>query len=180
MSITYPHVTVELLLTDRHIDLVGDEIDIGLHVDVPADPNTIVRKLIGSRRILCASPGYVARRGDPSRPEDLLQHQCLCLVRGRHVYNRWLLVDGETRKEVHVRGALACSSAEVIHAWALAGHGIARKAGWDVHQDIAEGRLVRVLPDYEAEDINLYLTYASKALMPQRIRVFIDHVGAEL
>jgi DNA-binding transcriptional LysR family regulator len=176
----YPHITVELLLTDHQLDLVGDEIDVGLHVDVPPDPGTIVRKLIGSRRILCASPDYVVRHGMPTRPEDLTEHRCLCLTRGRHIYDHWLLVRGEVRKDIRVAASLICSSGEVLHSWALAGYGIARKAGWDVEEDLADGRLVRLLPDYEAEEISLYVTYTSKRLMPKRVRVFIDHIVEKL
>ncbi len=85
----YPHVTVELVLTDDRVDVIGDELDVGLHVDRPHDGNIVVRKLLSSRRVVCASPDYLAEHGTPGRPEDLLGHECLRLVRGRHVFDSW-------------------------------------------------------------------------------------------
>lgn len=176
----YPHVTVELVLTDGRMDILGDDLDVALQVDHPDDGNIVVKKLIASRRVVCASPAYIAQHGAPTVPEDLLQHRCLLLVRGRHVFDFWPFMKNGARRDVRVRGRLFSSSAEVVHGWARAGHGVVLKALWDVEEDLASGRLVELLPDYSCNEINLYATYASRIHLPRRVRLFLDHIAAGL
>lgn len=174
----YPQLTIELVLTDSRVDVVGDELDVGLHIDEPQDGNTVVRKILSSRRVICAAPAYLDANGAPIAPEDLLQHNCLCLVRGRHVFNTWSVAVGGTRRDLQVAGSLTSNSAEVLHGWALAGAGIVFKALWDIEDDLKEGRLVEVLGDYRSDQMNLYATYPSKAYLPRRVRVFLDYMIA--
>ena len=176
----FPQVSVELVLTDRRLDLIGEELDVGLHVDQPSDASIIVRRLLSSHRVLCASPAYLEAHGAPAVPEDLSTHECLCLVRGRHIYDRWTLTKDTSRQEIHVRGALRSTSAEVVQGWAVAGFGIALKASWDVQEEFTNGSLQEVLPDYRAEPINLYVTYASRVFLPRRTRSFIDYMAEHL
>ena len=170
----FPHVTVELVLTDNRVDVVGDELDIGLHIDEPHDTSIVIRKLLSSRRVPCASPGYLAAHGRPVVPADLRHHNCLCLVRGRHVFNTWRFAIDGAPQEVYVRGSLTSTSAEVIYGWALAGQGIAFKAAWDIGDDLAAGRLEDLLPDCVADEVNIYLTYFTRLHLARRSRVFID------
>ncbi|HEY6833599.1 MAG TPA: LysR family transcriptional regulator [Pseudolabrys sp.] len=172
----YPHVTIELVLSDSILDVVGDDLDVGLHIDVPPDGNVIVRKLISSRRVACASPAYIAEHGIPARPEDLLAHACIRLVRGRHVYDNWTFVDGKQQLDVQVRGALLTNNAEVLHGWVLDGYGMALKALWDIEDDLKAGRLVEVLAPFAHDAINLYLIYPTRTHLPSRVRVFIDFI----
>lgn len=176
----YPHVSVELVLTDGRMDILGDDLDVALQVDRPDDGNIVVRKLVSSRRVVCASPAYIAQHGAPTEPGDLLHHKCLLLVRGRHVFDLWPFRKDGAPSDVKVRGLLYSSSAEVVHGWALLGHGIVLKALWDVEEDLASGRLVELLPDFSCNEINLYATYASKTHLPRRVRLFLDHVSAEI
>jgi DNA-binding transcriptional LysR family regulator len=172
----YPHVTIELVLTDSFLDVVGDDLDVGLHVDVPLDGNVIARKLISSRRVTCASPAYLAKHGVPARPEDLLAHACIRLVRGRHVFDTWTFVDDKQLLDVQVRGALSTSNAEVLHGWILDGYGMGLKALWDIEDDLKAGRLVEVLAPFAHDTINLYLIYPTRNHLPGRVRVFIDFI----
>ena len=172
----YPHVTIELVLTDSFLDVVGDDLDVGLHVDVPLDGNVIARKLISSRRVACASPAYIAKHGVPARPEDLLAHTCIRLVRGRHVFDNWTFVDDKQPLDVQVRGALLTNNAEVLHGWILDGYGMGLKALWDIEDDLKAGRLVEVLAPFAHDTINLYLIYPTRSHLPGRVRVFIDFI----
>jgi DNA-binding transcriptional LysR family regulator len=171
-----PRVTIELVLTDSVLDIVGDDLDIGLHVDEPLDGNVITRKLISSRRVACASPAYIAKHGVPARPEDLRAHACIRLVRGRHVFDNWTFVDDNQPLEVQVRGALLTSNAEVMHGWILDGYGIGLKALWDIEDDLKAGRLVEILAPFAHNTINLYLIYPTRKHLPGRVRVFMDFI----
>jgi DNA-binding transcriptional LysR family regulator len=172
----YPHVTIELVLTDSFLDIVGDDLDVGLHVDAPLDGSVIARKLISSRRVTCASPAYIAEHGVPARPEDLLARTCIRLVRGRHIFGTWTFVDDKRLLDVQVRGALLTNNAEVLHGWILDGYGVGLKALWDIEDDLKAGRLVEVLAPFAHDTINLYLIYPTRSHLPRRVRVFIDFI----
>ena len=170
----FPTISVELFLSDSPFDIIGDELDIGLQLDTPSDGSLISRRLLSSRRVVCASPEYIARHGAPQRPDDLLKHGCLRLVRGRHLFDRWLFKEAGRRREVQVHGTLSSNNAEVVHGWALMGRGVALKALWDIEEDLEAGRLVALLTPFACDEINLNVVYATRAHLPPRIRVFID------
>lgn len=174
----YPRVTVELSLNDAIVDVLADDFDIAMHVDQPLDGNMICRKILSSRRVVCASPDYLSQHGTPSKPEDLLEHECICLVRGRHIFDRWPFSLAGTVEELRVSGALRTNHGEVLHGWALSGHGIALKALWDIQEDLRAGRLVEILAPFTASELNLYAVYPTRSHLPPRVRVFIDFMLA--
>ena len=176
----HPDVTVELVLSDSRADVIGNDLDLALHVDQPVDGDIITRLLLPSRRVVCASPDYLIRRGRPAAPADLLGHDCVLLVRGHQIYDRWTFVENGKPLEVRVRGKLSTSSAEVMHDWILSGHGVGLKALWDIEDDLAEGRLVEVLAPFTDNAINLYVIYGTRSHLPKRVRVFIDFVVGAL
>jgi DNA-binding transcriptional LysR family regulator len=176
----YPHVTIELVLNDSQVDVTGDDLDVGLLVDRPTDGNVISRQLLSSRRVVCASPEYIALHGVPEKPEDLLRHDCIRLVRGRHVFDRWTFVENKKPREVRVRGTLITNNSEVMHGWALMGRGLVLKALWDIEDDLKNGRLVEVLAPFAHNVINLYAVYPSRTHLPPRVRVFLDFVIASI
>jgi DNA-binding transcriptional LysR family regulator len=176
----YPEVTVELVLDDSRTDVVGDDLDLALHIDQPVDGDVITRLVLPSRRVVCASPDYIAGRGRPETPADLLRHDCIRLVRGHQVYDRWTFVESGKPCEVRVGGTLSTSSSELLHDWILAGHGVGLKALWDIEDDLAEGRLVELLAAYTDNPLNLYVIYPTRSHLPNRVRVFIDFVVGAL
>jgi DNA-binding transcriptional LysR family regulator len=176
----YPRVSIELVLNDSQVDVVGDDLDVGLLADQPTDGNVISRQLLSSRRVACASPEYIAEHGVPEKPEDLLRHDCIRLVRGRHVFDRWIFVENNNPREVRVHGTLLTNNAEVMHGWALMGRGLVLKALWDIEDDLRDGRLIEVLAPFARDAINLYAVYPTRTHLPPRVRVFIDFAIASL
>lgn len=176
----YPGVSIELVLDDSQIDVVGDELDVGLITDQPTDGNLTSRQLLSSRRVVCAAPEYIAEHGVPEKPDDLLRHDCIRLVRGRHVFDRWTFAENNEIREVRVRGTLMTDNAEVMHGWALKGCGLTLKALWDIEDELKDGRLVEVLAPFAHNAINLYAVYPTRAHLPLRVRVFIDFVIATI
>jgi DNA-binding transcriptional LysR family regulator len=176
----YPRISIELVLDDSPFDVLGDDLDVGLLSDQPTDGNVISRQLLASRRVVCASPDYIAAHGVPQRPEDLLQHDCIRLVRGRHIFDRWTFIENGQPREVHVRGTLMTNNAEVMHGWALMGRGLVLKALWDIEDELKDGRLVEVLAPFTDSAINLYAVYPTRTHLPPRVRVFLDFVIASI
>ena len=167
-----PDLEVLLVLSDAGLHPVDDELEIVLRNGMPEDPAIVVRKLLTSRRVVCATPSYLAAHGTPRILDDLLQHNCIRLVRGRHVFDQWPFNENGKRRLVSVRGTLASTSGEVLHDWVLASMGIGLKALWDVHDELRSGALVECLPDYWCDEIELYACFASRGHMPRRVRAF--------
>jgi DNA-binding transcriptional LysR family regulator len=176
----HPEVTVELVLSDARANVVGDDLDLALHIDQPVDGDIITRLVLPSRRVVCASPDYISRRGRPEAPADLLRHDCIHLVRGHLLFDRWTFVEDGKPLEVRVRRTLSTNSAEVVHDWILSGRGVGLKALWDIEDDLAEGRLVELLAPFTDSEINLYVIYRTRSHLPNRVRVFIDFVVSGL
>lgn len=171
----HPEVTVQFTLSDIGLDVIDDGLDIAIRAGMPDDPGIVVRRLLSSRRVVCATPDYLARHGAPATPDDLLNHNCIRLMRRQRTFDEWRFQtpEGEIRN-VQVSGTLLTSSGEVMHQWTLEGRGIGMKALWDVSDDLAEGRLVECLAPYAANDIALYATFPKQVYMPPRMRVFLD------
>lgn len=179
-SARYPRVTIELVLSDSFTDVAGDDLDVGLLIDKPTDTSMISRRLLSSRRVVCASPQYLERNGIPVSPEDLLQHDCLRLVRGRRVFDRWVFQEHGEEREVQVKGTLLSDNAEVIHDWAVSGHGVVLKALWDIQSDLQEGRLIELLQPYACDYLFLYAVFPSRRHLPPRVRVLLDFMANAL
>jgi DNA-binding transcriptional LysR family regulator len=176
----YPGIQVHLNLSDSGLDVIDDGLDVALRVGLPTDASVIAKKILSTRRILCAAPSYLKRHGIPRRPEDLLQHDCIRLVRGRRVMDAWSFQEGGRRFEMTVRGTLTTTSGEVVHNWVRAGRGIGLKAVWDVQPDLDAGTIVECLKDFWCDEIELFAICANRQHIFPRTRVFLYLVAAKL
>ena len=172
----YPGITVELVLSDSQLQLLESEIDVGLQMDLPSDGNLVSRTVMTGLRVVCASPEYLATHAPLQRPVDLLQHNCIRLVRGRHVLENWPFKEDGRLTQIQVRGSLLTNNAEVVHDWAVAGRAVGLKALWDIQEDLRTGRLIRLLQPFECDEAKLYVTYATRTHLPPRMRLFIDFI----
>jgi len=177
-GILYPDLTVELLLTDAIVDMLAERIDVAVRLGPLADSTLIAQQLMRTWYLVCASPQYLQRSGQPERPSDVEQHNCLLfpLVGFR---SRWIFRDqnGST-SEAPVSGRTIISSASALQQCALAGMGLTLLPHWLVEDDLQAGKLVNVFPDYNvtATDFSTaaWLVYPSRAYIPLKVRVFID------
>ena len=176
----YPKVRIELTLTDARPDILETELDVAIQTKRPTVGDVVSRKLLSSRRVICAAPSYLLTRGRPDTPEDLAHHDCLCVTRGARVYDQWTVQGPQAPMKVVVSGSLTSNSTDTIHHWALDGAGVAIKALWDIEDDLRAGRLVELLPDYACDDIHLYATHFTRRHVPARIRAFIDFLVEHL
>lgn len=126
--------------------------------------------------MVCAAPDYLAQHGQPEIPEELSQHNCLRLVRGRQVVDEWRFQRDGVSLEVQVKGTLSSTSGEVVHDWALAGMGVALKAEWDIVEDLANGRLVECLERFSVVDLCLYGVFLPRPRQTRRLRVLLNYL----
>ncbi|MDX2319889.1 MAG: LysR family transcriptional regulator, partial [Moritella sp.] len=178
----YPDVVPYLYLNDRISNIAESGIDIVIRYGELADSSLISRRLSSSWRVLCASPEYLAKSGTPLTPEDLIEHDCLVMLRGNEELKTWHFQQQEHKTAVTVVPKRLSDDGDVIRHWALAGAGIALKSIVDVEADINSGRLVTVLDGYmknfntsrSVSSADLNVIYTSKQYQPKRIRLFLD------
>ena len=176
----HPGVRAHLTLSDSGLEVGQDALDVVLRFGHPREQALIARKLATVRRVLCAAPAYLARRGTPLSLDDLAAHDCLLLTRRHGLADPWRFGAGAGTRAVEAAGRLSSGSGEVLHRWALDGHGISLEAHWDVADDLAAGRLVTVLDEAVSPPLDLYATFQPGQPVPPRIRLFVDFVADRL
>ncbi|XUW89821.1 LysR family transcriptional regulator [Burkholderia sp. M6-3] len=170
----YPGVSVDLRLTDQLVDLVDAGIDVAIRIGVLKDSSLVARRLAVNRRVLCAAPSYLAQRGTPHHPSDLVQHECMILSDQRD----WAFETPAGTLDVRVSGRMVTDNGEVIRDALLAGFGIALKSTWDVAPFLRTGELVSVLENYPlAEKVAIWAVYPSRAFVPPKTLAFIDFLA---
>jgi DNA-binding transcriptional LysR family regulator len=155
-----PEIQLDVELTDRRIDLVEAGVDLAIRLGELEDSSLVARKICDVERLICASPAYLARRGTPRLPEDLLQHNCLW-ISSFPALKRWPFTTDRGTKTVAVSGNLAAGDAEALLELACQGLGIIRVADYLVGPEIAKGRLVPILADvHDGKPIPLQAVHA--------------------
>ena len=178
----YPEVEVQLQLSVNPPALTDDVFDVCIRFGEPPETRVIARRLAPNRRLLCASPKYLAAHGEPRVPNDLTHHNCIGIRQGDEAYGVWRLSSGKgsLSETVKTRGNLATNDGEIAVGWALDGHGILMRAEWDIERYLQSGRLVQVLPQYHTPDANIYAVYPHRHQLSTRIRTFVDFLEQAL
>jgi DNA-binding transcriptional LysR family regulator len=176
----YPDVELELVLTDATLDLVAERIDVALRLGPRPEGDVVAAQLAPSAKHVVASPGYLERSPPIAAPADLAAHPCLAFP-FEGFRSHWLFraPDGQ-ETAVGIGGGLTCGNAMVLRDLAIAGLGPTLVSDWLVRDDLAAGRLRRLLPEWTAAarsfDAAIWIVYPSRAFLPQKARVFIDHL----
>ncbi|MEM7074856.1 MAG: LysR family transcriptional regulator [Pseudomonadota bacterium] len=174
---THPAVNLKISLGDNVLDYIGAGVDVALRIGSMPDSSFKAQKLAGNDRVLCATPGFVARHGVPKDPEDLSHLPCIVLG-GEDV---WRFRRGDVHAQVAVRPRLSTDSAEVVKSAVLAGLGIAERSLWDVRTDLAEGRLIRMLPEVEIDtDMAIWLVYPPGRYRSRASRALSEVLACEI
>jgi DNA-binding transcriptional LysR family regulator len=169
-----PHTEVRLRLSDHLLDLVQEGVDVAIRIARMEDSSFTLRKIADVRRLLCASPEYLARRGAPAVPQDLTAHDCLLLRFPGSQQFRWTLDFQGEAVTIPITGPLDADDGDVLTQWALDGLGIVLKPLFEVAPLIAEGRLVEVLPEAPPLPVTLGILYPTRRMLPPRTKSFID------
>lgn len=174
----HPKVSMRIQLSDRIADVYRETVDLAIRYGEPPDSNLVALPLAPrNRRVLCASPDYLARAGAPTSPQELVQHNCLCYLLADQVHESWRFEREGRELAVQVRGDRVADDGEAVRRWALAGRGVAYKSQLDVAQDLQSGRLVALCLDWLGELSPLYLMCADRRQINpavQRLKVFLQ------
>lgn len=180
----YPEVQVQLQLSVNPPPITDDTFDVCIRFGAPPDSRAIARRIAPNRRLLCASPAYLARRGMPKVPNDLTQHNCIGIRQGEEAYGVWRLSSGRGRsatvEAIKTRGNLTTNDGEIAVNWALEGHGVLMRAEWDIDRYLRNGRLVHVLPQYHTPEADIHAVYPQRHQLAARVRAFVDFVALAL
>lgn len=174
----HPGVRVHLSLRDELVDLIGDGVELALRYGALDDSRLVARELAPNRRILCAAPEYLRRRGVPRCIEDLRVHDLI--ASGSPPVTQWLFAGPGGTVAFPLEATTLCDDGDAAQVLAVQGAGIARKSIWDVAEDLDSGRLVEVLPDFALATSPLSAVHGSGKQLAPRVRVFLEHMVQQL
>ena len=176
----HPNLQLQLVASDRFDDFFHEQIDLLIRVAELKDSNMVARRIATSRRVLCASPDYLARVGEPKTPKELTEHNCLLLRFPGSQQWRWTLVYPNGRPEtLSLSGTMDSDNSDILTSWCLAGHGIAMKDMFEVAPYLKDGRLVEIMREYPPVSYPIMALYPHSQYLPPRVRLFIDFLAQE-
>ena len=170
----YPGLIVDLAMSDRFTDLVEDGVDVVVRIGKLSDMSLIARHVGRSTRVSVAAPAYLAARGAPQTPKDLLQHDCIVytlLATG----NEWHFNGPSGTEVVRVHGSFRANNADAVRQATLAGLGIAVVPTWLIADDVAAGTLRGLMPNWTPSAVDVSVLYAPTPRVAPKVRVFVDH-----
>lgn len=178
-ALAHPKLSISLILEDRETDIVGEGFDLALRIAYPSDSSFVSRPITTIPRYLVASPDYIARRGKPNSPEDLLQHDCLhySVISERE---EWSFGGSNREESILIKGSYCANNGDVLAEAAIQGLGITLLPDFIIHEALAEGRLVRVLEDWERAPLTLSVLYPSRRHVPAKTRLLIEYLITNL
>lgn len=176
----YPDITLELNLDDRQIDIIKDGYDIAIKgSDNLKNSSLIGRKFTTLNHVICASPAYFECYGTPREPADLRHHNCIRYNLSGHA-NEWEFRKGERTERIAIRGRYIVSSSFAVRDALCAGFGLSLIPVSYVRDDIAAGRLITALDDWQQVETGIYVFYPSRRHLAPKVRVFLDFLNEKL
>lgn len=171
----HPDIDLSLELVDRVVALVEEHVDCAVRISALPDSSLIARPLGTIRMVVCAAPSYLAANGSPAHPSELERHHCIAWTAlGPHKTWDFRLADGPGEARVPIRVRITTSTQESAVDAAFAGLGLVQATSYLLAPAVADGRLVPVLREYECAAVPVSLVYASKRLLPSKLRAFLD------
>ena len=175
----YPQVQLDISLSDRKIDLVEDGLDLAIRIGALPQSDLIARKIGGVHSVVCAAPAYIARHGAPRTPAELAGHACLGYTLSGGGTD-WRMEGPDGPLTVAISGPIRADNGDIIRLAALGGAGILFQPQFIVDDDLAAGRLVRLLPQWQSAELGVYAVYPSRKHLSAKVRTFVDFVAAAL
>jgi DNA-binding transcriptional LysR family regulator len=174
----HPQVSIDLTLMDRLPNLLEDEIDVAIVLGSLPDSSLVRRSLGHVRMVLCAAPGYLASRGVPATPQDLVKHECLIFATTPGL-TTWTFQISGRKAEIEVPVRLRSNALDAVVSAALGGTGIARAPSWQVQDHVDAGRLKLVLQDYERSSLSLQMIFSDPRHFSRKVQSFADFLARQ-
>jgi DNA-binding transcriptional LysR family regulator len=176
----HPQVQVELSVNNAMVDLISERVDVAIRMSHTLLSSSLVaRRLATVAKYACASPAYLAAHGTPRTPEELRNHACLRFSPLR-VEAEWKFESGRSSVVIPASGPFSSDSAEALRSAALADMGIIVLPTFFLMDDLAQGRLVRVLENYRVPSLGVFAVYAKGKVVPAKVRKFVDLLAARM
>ncbi len=180
----YPELKIDLTLEDRAVDLIEERVDLSIRIGSLSDSSIVARKLAENRFVICGSPQYFETHERPTVPSELSHHNCIF---NKNIYsgNTWQFKKGNSTENISVTGNFQANTGGALYNAMLSHLGLAALPTWYVGEDIKQGRLQRVLEDYDINlpamtDSAIYALYPAGQYLPPKVRVFIDYLIEKL
>ncbi len=172
----YPAISVEIIVSDRTVNLIEEGVDVAIHNGEMSDSTLIVRKIAATPIVTVATPEYLATRGVPARPGELERHSCV-IFSSQGTPRPWGFRDEIGNIVHHPKGSFRTNDAEQIRAAVLANLGLAHTPGWMFEAELASGAVRRVLQQFEPRELPIYAVHPGGRRLTTKVRVFIDFVA---
>jgi DNA-binding transcriptional LysR family regulator len=176
----HPEVEVEMVCTDRRVDLVEERFDVAIRAGRLADSSLVARPLGSMKRVVVAAPGYCKEHGTPRTPADLAKHAGIVFGAGPSPADVWSLESGGRRAEVRITPRLAVNDFEIMRAAALGGVGIALIAEFVCAEDVRKGRLRHVIPAWRSAETPVHALYPTARHLSPKVAAFVELVRKRL
>ncbi|WP_318374122.1 LysR family transcriptional regulator [Enterobacter sp.] len=177
----HPKITLRLSLSDQISDIFRDPVDVAIRYGVLDNSSYVALPLAEkNRRVLVASPDYLAAHGRPATLGDVTHHHCLLFTMNSHVHDKWTFHENGMRRQITVKSRMLCDDADVARRWAVAGMGVVYKSWIDVSADVAAGRLEVLLPHIAGEAAPLNLICPHRKQFSPAIRQLHDMLRAQM
>ncbi|RYF01242.1 MAG: LysR family transcriptional regulator [Comamonadaceae bacterium] len=175
----HPQVHIRLQLSDRMANVYSEPVDAAFRYGKPPDSSLVALPLAPAhRRVLCASPAYLDRRGAPATPRELTAHDCLCFMFHEDVHDRWRFSRGQEQEfTVRVSSGNVSNDGDVVRRWAMLGKGIAYKARFDVANELAQGTLRALCTDWTTEAAPLFMVLPHRRQFTPLLRCVRDFIA---
>lgn len=174
-----PGISIDLRLTDRYVDLAAEGFDLALRIGVLADSSLIGRRIGGTESWVVASPDYIARHGRPRHPQDLRDHQIIRDSNAASAHRGTFVIEGKA-VSVPLPGRITVNSAQAVRKLALLSQGLALIPRFVIAEDVANGRLERLLSGYPGPQLDIQALYLPQPFIPPRLSAYLDHLRAAL
>lgn len=174
----YPKLAVSLTLSDVLPAADADRFDLIVHIGDRSDSSMVAYPIAPNRRVLCASPAYLACHSAPRRPEELAIHHCIVLRENEEDVSLWRFRKGRSDVAVRISPDMSSNDGEVVRAWAVQGKGIIMRSEWDVAESLESGCLVRLLDDWHLPDADIVALISQRHGVSARVKLFLAFLQA--
>jgi DNA-binding transcriptional LysR family regulator len=175
----YPLVCLDISLSDRKIDIVEEGFDLAIRIGALPQSDLIARKIGGIRSLVCAAPAYLAAHGTPASPTELSTHACLGYTL-TGTGSEWRMEGPDGTVVVPVSGPVRADNGDFLRLAGVSGAGVLFQPRFIVADDLAAGRLLRILPEWQSAELGVYAVYPSRKLLSAKVRTFIDFLAKRL